>query len=188
MNTIKGLVLISRFDFIEGKYGSEVYRAFLDKISTEEENYKRQPVVGANNYPEATLSRIDELMLSEFFNGEVINFRQVGEWNANSFMHSFFNLYVETKQPGEFLKQHQRLRQYLIGSGKMTVSENAASKTLSIYIDYGQEIPRSVCLSEQGFICRGMEMCGAKNLKINEKECAGLKPGFECIYEISYEM
>lgn len=187
MNKIKGLVIISRFEYLESKYGTEKYSNFLSEISTEEVNFKRQPVDAASNYPESALTLIDNLILEQFFEGDVSRFRAMGEWDAERFMPRLFNHYIDLKEPKEFLKQYERLRGYLIGSGEMTVTEPEAER-ITIKIDYGQHIPRSVCLSEQGFISGGMQLCGAKNVQITEHSCAGEEPGFECSYTISFKI
>ena len=150
MSTVKGLVLISRFEYIEINIGKSQLKALLKEISTQTENYTKQPIVGSNNYPENTITKIDQLILNSYFNNNVELFRSLGEWNADNFMHRFFNLYLDEQLPVEFVFQYARLRSYLIGSGEMRVLGDEKNN-LDIIIDYGQPIPRSVCLSEQGF-------------------------------------
>jgi len=186
MPTIKGLVLMSRFEYLEKMKGSDALKEFLRKISTESENYVRQTINGASNYHESTLTRIDEILLVDYFGNEIDEFRKLGIWNAKNLMDRYFNLYMHEKQPIEFLKQYVRLRDSLIGSGEMNILEIKPNK-LSIMVDYGQNIPRSVCLSEQGFVEKGMNLCGAKNIKINEETCAALSDNFICKYQISFK-
>ena len=78
MGTIKGLALLSRFDYLEGNYGLDKYEEFIKRISTNDENYARQPVVGANNYPESTLTKIDELLINDYFKDKEKEFFRLG--------------------------------------------------------------------------------------------------------------
>jgi len=77
------------------------------------------------------------------------------------------------------------LRKYLIGSGEMQVSGNDKN-TVRIMVDYGQPIPRSVCLSEQGFLLQGIKLCGAVSIKFKEEKCAGLSDSIVCEYQVTF--
>ena len=183
MGTIKGLALLSRFDYLEGNYGPEKYEEFINKISTPEENYARQPVVGANNYPESTLSKIDELLIKEYFKDKEKEFFRLGEWNAENLLPKYFMNYMDENLPFAFVDQYSRLRDYFLGSGTMELTK-LSENVIFIQIDYGQNIPRSVCLSEQGFLAEGMHLCGARKVEIKEESCAALSDSFVCKYQI----
>jgi len=186
MAQVKGLVLLSRFEYLENKAGFSVYREFLKKISSPEANFVRQPVDGANYYPENTLVTVDEVLLKDHFNNNVDEFRQLGEWNAGNLIAKYFNLYVDEQLPREFLEQFARLRDLLIGSGKMQVmAEN--DQTIMVIIDYGQSVPRSICLSEQGFITAGLKLCGAKKIELEEIACASEEGSLECKFKIKID-
>jgi hypothetical protein len=184
MNTIKGLVLISRFEYIEKNIGKSDLKQFLLEISSDTENYTKQPIVGANNYPANTIAKIDQLLLTKYFEDNVESFRKLGQWNADNFMHRFFNLYLDEQLPVDFLYQYARLRPYLIGSGEMQVASDG-KKIVSISVDYGQTVSRSVCLSEQGFLVHGTELCGARSVKLKEEACAGLSDSMVCTYQLT---
>jgi hypothetical protein len=186
MGTIKGLVLLSRVEFLDNNFGQEKYKSFLKQISTPDENFERRPIDGSKNYPELTLLKIDEILLKDYFKNDINMFFQLGEWYAERQMPKFFNLYIDEQDSGEFLFQYNRLRPFLIGSGNIQV--NLIKKnSFEIIIDYEQTIPRSICMSEQGFISKGIEICGGRNLEIIEKECASSPPDFICKYIIKFK-
>lgn len=184
MATVKGLVLLSRLDYVDCNFGEDKYKSFLIKISTQDENFERRPVDSSANYPDNTILRIDEILLNEYFNNDVNEFIKLGNWNARKLMPKFFNLYIDEQMPGEFLQQYNRLRPHLIGSGSMQI-HLIKQNSFNIIIDYEQPIPKSVCLSERGFISEGIEMCGGKNPEIIETECASIQPDFKCSYQIN---
>ena len=186
MSSIRGLVLMTRLEYLEATYGVEKYRAFLKRISTDEVNFSRQPVDGASTYPDTTLARIDQVLLEDFFNGDVSPFKDIGIWSAGNFMFRFFNMYVENSQPMEFLSQYARLRKHLIGSGEMKVNI-LGNNQAEVSIDYGQTIPKSVCLSEQGFLEGGMVQCGADEIQIKEHSCASTADDYICEITIRYK-
>jgi hypothetical protein len=186
MTQIKGLALLSRLEYLEKIKGLSAYKEFLKKISSGDQNFVRQPIDGANLYPENLLVLIDKILLEEHFGGDIAEFRKLGEWSAEYLMSRYFQLYIEEKKPLDFLEQYARLRRAIIGAGEMTVEETEHGK-LQITIDYGQTVPESVCMSELGFIEGGMRMCGAKIKKIEEISCASEPELLESKYKISYE-
>jgi len=183
MPWIKGLVLLSRFEYLENKYGSAAYQEFLETISTPEQNFARQPVDTANMYADDLLVIIDQKLLENYFRQDLEEFRMLGQWYARNLMPRYFQLYVSEQKPVDFLEQFSRLREMLIGTGetKITVLDK---KTVLVDTDYGQPIPRNVCLSEQGFLAEGLRMCGAKKVQLLEESCASQPDCFECKYKI----
>jgi hypothetical protein len=186
MSSIKGLVLMSRLEYLEEKYGIKIYKGFLKKISTDEVNFSRQPVDGAHTYSDSLLVRIDQILLEDYFDNDLDEFKQLGKWSANNFIYRYFGLYVDKSDPQGFLAQYARLRDRLIGSGEMAL-QVPAKKNILVSIDYGQPIPKSVCLSEQGFIAGGMNLCGAAKIEISEKTCASDSDNFTCDFEIKFK-
>jgi predicted hydrocarbon binding protein len=185
MYSVRGLALMSRLEYFENKYGIVKYKEFLKKISTDEIDFSRQPVDGAHIYSERILAEIDKILLEEYLDNDLNEFLKLGKWSADNFIYRYFSLYVENSEPHEFLEQYSRLRDYLIGSGDMSIQINDKN-SLTVSIDYGQAIPKSICLSEQGFIEGGMEQCGAKNIRIKETVCASESEEYTCQFEISF--
>ena len=186
MSQIKGHVFLSRFEYLDHKKGLTELKQLLNRVSTPEANFVRQPVDGASFYSENTLAEIDEILLKDYFDNDLEEFRRLGEWNANNVISRFFSLYIEEGNPAQFLEQFARLRDSIIGSGEMKVVPES-DDLLLVTIDYGQSVPRSVCLSEQGFILGGLKLCGAKSVEINELSCASEGSALTCQYEISYK-
>lgn len=177
--------MISRFNYLEQIKGAETVQKFQQELSGGDVNFVRQPIIGANNYPEHTITEMDKMMLADIFNGDVNEFFRLGEWNSREMMLRFFNLYIDDQDAVGFVQQFARLRSVLIGSGEMTV-ERSGKTAVMIQVDYGQKIPRSVCLSEQGFISGGMKLCGMKTVTFEEICCAGLEDESVCKYKVKY--
>jgi hypothetical protein len=187
MNSVRGLALMSRLEYFENKYGIVKYKEFLKKISTEEINFSRQPVDGAHIYSDSLLAKIDQILFEEYFNSDMKEFLRLGKWSADNFIYRYFSLYTENSEPYEFLDQYARLRDYLIGSGVMT-TQVIDKNQVKVAIDYGQIIPKSICLSEQGFLEGGLDQCGALNIKIVETTCASQSDNFTCQFEIGFQI
>jgi hypothetical protein len=187
MPPIRGLVLMSRLEYLERRFGTETHRNFLKKISTENLNFIKQPLEGAMSYPDTILGTIDQLLFEDFFDRDAGQFKELGKWSAENFMYRFFSQYVDERKPVEFLSQYGRLRYYLIGAGEMLLQPVSADR-LNLSIDYGQKIPKSVCLSEQGFIEGGLEQCGAKQVVLREDSCASTSEDFTCHFSVRFKI
>ncbi|MBD3224675.1 MAG: hypothetical protein GF313_08090 [Caldithrix sp.] len=181
MSGIKGLVILTRFDFIEEQFGRERLKKFIDAIDIPQKNPLIQPIGISKEYKEIYLKTIDELMLKEFFDDDTNNFLKLGHWNAKHLMPRYFQVYVENKQPGKFLQQMVVMRPLLIGLGDMKISE-VDNHRYYIYINYGQPFLESVLLSERGFLEEGCRMCGAN--KVRSKDITSNDISIE--YELSW--
>jgi hypothetical protein len=122
MPWIKGLVLLSRFEYLEKKYGTTVYQEFLDTISTADHNFAKQPVDTANLYADDLLVAIDQKLLEVHFKRDLEEFRKLGQWNAQNLMPKYFQLYLSEQKPVDFLDQFSRLREMLIGTGETKIN------------------------------------------------------------------
>jgi hypothetical protein len=187
MSHVKGLVLLSRFEYLDFKQGTGELKKLVKKTSTDEANFVRQPVDGANLYPEEILVRVDEALLADHFDNNLEEFFILGQWNARNNLAKYFGLYMDEGGPKAFLDQFARLRESLIGSGEMTISESSNDKLL-VVIEYEQPVPKSVCLSEQGFMSEGLVLCGAKNLKIKELVSAGDGKSNQTKLEVTFSL
>jgi len=183
MSGIKGVVILTRFDFIEKTYGRDTLNSFFPKVEFDDYETLRQPVVISKEYPEKILSVIDDAMLKEFFKGEVAEFYSLGEWNARHILPRYFQNYIDEQDPSGFLFQMARMRPILIGLGEMIVS--SFNKTeFGIHISYGQPYTVPVKLSEIGYLVEGCRLCGAKNADYQE-----LKAGETSVdYQIDWKL
>jgi len=171
MSGIKGVVILTRFDFIENSYGKDALKAFQTKVQPGGGHLLRQPVVISKDYPESILKTIDEQMLSDFFNNEIQAFRSLGHWNAENVLPKYFQIYLDNKDTVGFLEQMVRMRPILIGLGEMHISA-FAPRSYGIRISYGQPYLESVKLSELGFLEKGLLLCGAEHVNCSELDAS----------------
>lgn len=167
MSGIKGVVILTRFDFIENKFGKDVLKKFQKTIEPDLGSILHQPIGISNDYSESTLKAIDDTMLADLFKGKMDKFMVLGEWNAHVILPRYFQLYVDNQDAAGFLQQMMRMRPILIGLGEMKVSE-FEKNTFGIHINYGQPYSESVKLSELGFLVKSCQLCGAKNIQYEQ--------------------
>ena len=182
MSGIKGLVILTRFDYIENAYGRNKLKEITGKVNPDREGPLNQPIGISKEYPELLLGTLDNLIASELLDKKESGFLEIGHWSAQHLMPRYFQLYIDDKDPQGFLEQMARLRDVLIGLGEMTIAD-LAKKSQVVHINYGQPYIESVRLSELGFLVEGCRMCGAKNVKWEEQN----KTETSVEYQISWD-
>ncbi len=178
MSGIKGIVLLTRFDYIEEHYGREQLKNLIDSVEVENKNPLIQPVGISKDYAEIFLKLVDEQILQQFFNDDVQTFFDLGKWNAGHLMPRYFQIYLDEQNPGGFLKQMVILRPLLIGLGDMNTSE-VNGNHYWVRINYGQPFLQSVMLSEKGFLEQGCRLCGAKAVKTLDHKANDISVEYE---------
>ena len=182
MSGIKGVVLLTRLKYVESNYGKDGLKQFLDKLDVDKDSPLFQPVIISKDYSEDLLQDIDKVLLKEYFNDDVNKFYELGAWNAHHLLPTYFQIYIDEKNPGGFIEQMARLRPHLVGLGETLVSAIEPNQYL-VRINYGQPYPESARLSELGFMEEGVRMCGAKQVKSKIEE----KDGTSVEYQIEWK-
>lgn len=182
MTGIKGLVILTRFDYIEGAYGINKLKEIIGKVNPDREGPLNQPIGISKDYPEILLGTLDNLIMSELLENDESGFLEIGYWSARHLMPRYLQIYIDDKNPEGFLTQMARLRDILIGLGEMTLA-GMAKKSQVVHINYGQRFTESVRLSELGFLVEGCRLCGGKNVKWEEQN----KTETSVEYQISWE-
>lgn len=182
MNTIKGLVILTRFDYIENHYERQQLVEFVDALDVEDKNQLIQPIIISKDYPVSFLKAIDEKILLDFFNEDEKKFVDLGNWNAHKLIPRYSQVYIDNRNPAGFLYQMSHLRPMLIGPGVMEVMEVDAA-LMKIRIDYGLTYLETVRLSELGVLEEGCRMCGARNVKMKTLD----QNGVYVDYEVSWD-
>jgi len=157
---IKGIVLLTRFDYVDRFLGRDALKALTITLEKNWPNQLMQPVGISKDYPEALLRAVDEELLKLYFDNQVSRFYELGVASAPAVVSRYFQLYADDRNPLGFLQQMARTRRLLIGLGELEVGE-LNNNTVFIHLNYGQPYLESVLLSEIGFLAGGVEICGA---------------------------
>ncbi len=182
MNGIKGVVILTRFDYISSRFGAGRLKEFQRKIEPVEKNLLRQPVVLSKDYPESILKIIDETLLQDFFEGSIDGFRDLGRWNAGLLLPRYFQLYMDKADAGGFLQQMVRMRPVLFGLGDMQLTR-VDNNNFGIHISYGQPFMESIKLSEISYLEEGCRICGASAVTCREIKATDISID----YQISWD-
>ncbi len=165
MSGIKGVVILTRFEYIENNYGKDKLIEIIEKIDFDNKRRLKQPIGVSKEYSENLLSEIDKLILSEYFGNDVKMFRKLGCWNAPKLVGRYMQILIDEKSPDSFLRQMIFMRPILFGLGDLQIVE-IEKNVYELSINYGQPFIPSVMESELGFIEEGCRICGAENVEL----------------------
>jgi hypothetical protein len=165
MSGIKGVVILTRFEYIESNFGKDKLIEIIEKIDFDNKRRLKQPIGVSKEYSENLLSEIDKMILTDFFKNDVGMFRELGKWNAPKLVGRYLQILVDEKSPENFLKQMVFMRPILFGLGDLQVVE-LEKNIYELSINYGQPFIPSVMESELGFLEEGSRICGAGNVEL----------------------
>ena len=177
MSGIKGVVILTRFEYIENNFGREKLIDMIDKIDFNNKRRLKQPIGVSKEYSENLLSEIDKFILKNYFKGDEKKFRELGHWNAPKLVSRYMQILIDEKNPQAFLKQMIYMRPILFGLGDMQVVE-LEKNVYELSINYGQPFITSIMESELGYLEEGCRLCGAENVEIEVLEVGERKVDF----------
>ncbi len=186
MSDIRGLVIQSRLDYMEKTLDSKAYNHILQKLSESARQAVGEQVFLTNLYPFHLLRDLDVTI------GESINqpletiFREIGKRYAYSMVDRYFFNYIESKDPQKFLAQVEKLYPHLWNFGIYTYKKSN-NHHATVQFDYDEDIHKTYCWFMQEFLKTGVEICGGKNVELEEPECEA-EDGESCIYQIKWNV
>ena len=121
MSGIKGVVILSRFEYIESNFGKDELAEMIKKIDFDNKRRLKQPIGVSKEYSENLLSEIDKYILKKYFNGDVEKFRELGRWNAPKLVSRYMQALIDDKSPEAFIKQMVYMRSILFDIPFITI-------------------------------------------------------------------
>jgi len=184
MSDIRGLVIQSRLSYLEKLDDQSKFKHVLQKLSEPVRNAIGEQVFMTNLYSFSMLKDLDmaigeslKIPLESIFN-------EIGTSYAKLILDRYFYNYIQEKDPQRFLAQVERLYSSLWYFGQYTYQKNG-EKSATVKFDYDEDLHKPYCWFIQAFLNKGIEICGGKDVKINEKECVS-EDGESCLYNIKW--
>jgi hypothetical protein len=182
MSGIKGIVILSRFEYVENNFGKDKLAEMITEIDFDNKRRLKQPIGVSKEYSENLLSEIDKFILKKYFDNDVKKFRELGRWNAPRLVSRYMQTLIDEKSPQAFIEQMVYMRPILFGLGDMKIVE-LEKRYYEISINYGQPYIPSIMESELGYLEEGCRLCGAKNVHLEMIEAGELKIDFTIRWE-----
>lgn len=184
MQQVKGNVLRARMDFVREHFGDEGMAQVLELLSPEDRQ-ALQMVLTIKWYPFALGQRLDAAIVQGPGQGKPELFERLGEASATRNLQTLHRGFLCPGDPQAFLAKAPAIYDLYYETGHRTYEP--AGEREGVLTTYDAEtFSAPDCLTVIGWYRRALELCGARDVVIQEAECRATG-GEVCRYRVRWE-
>ena len=184
MQQIKGAILKTRLRFIEQHWDREGLERVLATLPEEDQQTLRA-VLTVKWYPFALGERLDAAIVSVLGEGRTEVFERLGAASADANLSSLHRQFLTPGKPHAFLGKAPQVYGFYYETGWRTYEQTG--ETSGVMTTHEAEtFSTPDCLTVIGWYRRALELCGVRNVRIDEEECRA-RGGAVCRYRIQWE-
>jgi hypothetical protein len=169
---IKGMILKGRLQFLEKTFGPASLLKVLAFLKGKTRDVMSDPKnIRATGWYEFTINtELDKAIFKAFGNGDEKLYKQMGGF-SNEFQDSVSSLEYFSS-PWKYLRMQANSFPRFWDPGRLELIEVKTSGDCeAIYRFHDVRSTRENCLTNIGFVEKGLQMCGAKDIKVWETQC-----------------
>ncbi len=167
---IRGAILLTRKYFVRKHFGEAAWRQVLSSLNEEEQNLLGGLIIHVGWYPFEIGERLDKTIVKVLGKGDTKVFEQIGAQSAIENLNGVHWDFIREGDPQAFMKQANAIYSFYYDKGRRTYEQTGP--TSGVMTTYDTETVSAVdCLTVIGWYRTALEMCGAKNIRINEEKC-----------------
>lgn len=182
--SIKGQNVKQVKEYLLKTFGQEAITKVLEVLSPEDRAAMGKAYT---SFWEPELSFVHFLEATEkvFGKGDYSVVFQSGYYSANEGIPKFFKLFIRLGDPLFVIKRSAAIWGLTHNHGTLEVERLSAKSAIAHLVDY-QTPSRAFCASLRGYCTAVLEISGAKNVSVVEKQCVCDGAGY-CEFEASWE-
>ncbi len=184
MRDVRGLILLSRYDFLESELDGNALKQLSEMLSPRTREMVTEQIFPVNRYPFSVLKEIDQIIPQMVSLPLEKLFRQIGKNFAAVIVDRYFYNYRVAHQPDKFLVQFKNLYHHLWGVGAFEYNFQDRNH-VTLTFEYEEDIHKPYCWFLQEFFRESIRLCGATEVWLKELECDA-ENGEKCRYKISW--
>ena len=182
---IKGLILLARKDFVLDQFGKKAWDKVLDALPPQDQEILTGMILTATWYPFEMGERLDNAVVKILGKGKKAIFEEIGAKSAKRSLNTIHKAFLEPRDPHVFMSKSNVIYNFYYDTGYREYEKTGpCSGVMTTYEAETFSVPD--CLTVIGWYKEALKMCGAKNIKVVEKECRA-KGGSCCRYEFKWE-
>jgi uncharacterized protein (TIGR02265 family) len=171
-------------DYLEIADKNQLQKKILNALPESTRLAIGEQIFLTNLYPFYFLKELDQTINDIIDKPSDEIFKDIGKHFALNILDKYFFNYIESKNPVKFLAQIGNLYTHLWNFGKYTL-DKSEDDILRISFEYDGDIYKEYCLFLREFLKTGIELCGGKEVEIDEKECQAEECS-ACRFEIKW--
>lgn len=167
---VKGSVLQSRLAYVHKQGGAELLGRVLARLDDEERKALTGMLLPFAWYPFETNARLDVAIAAELGTGDA-TFRMLGEASArDNLASSSQRHYLAERNPHALLKHTSAIYSVYYDTGHRTYEKVGEHKAV-LRTHASESYSREDCLTVVGWHEKAIEMCGGRNVRVQETQC-----------------
>ena len=183
MQQVKGSVLRSRLGFVEQQFGADGVARVLAALNPEDRRELAKPLP-VKWYPFELGKRLDDAIVQTLAKGDRSYFIRLGEASAEQNLTSVHASFLTDGNPAGFLAKAPTIYRMYYETGRREYQPVSANEGVLVTHE-AETFSAPDCLTVVGWYRRALEMCGAKNVRVDEEECRALG-GNVCRYRVRW--
>lgn len=180
---IKGTVLKTRIALAEELGGAEGLERVLASLDPGD-RLVLNGLLATKWYPFELEQRLDDVIVRVLGGGEAEFFERLGEASATKNLGTVHKDFLVVGDPPAFLAKAPMIYSFYYDKGRRECQATGPREAVITTYD-AETFSLTDCLTVVGWHRRGLEMCGAKHVRIVEEECRA-RGGTVCRYRISW--
>jgi uncharacterized protein (TIGR02265 family) len=183
MQQIKGAVLKSRIAFVQERFGDAGIRQVRASLSAADQGALKG-ILTVGWYPFELGKRLDDAIVAVCGNGDPALFKQLGASSADKNLSTLHKAFLTPGNPHAFLGRARTIYALYYETGHREYERTGDRSGVLTTYD-ADTFSSHDCQTVIGWYERALEMCGARDVRIEEEECRAAG-GATCRYNVSW--
>jgi hypothetical protein len=184
VGNIKGSVLVARFEFVERELGAAALPRLMAML-TAADREQLSHVLAGRWYPFALGARLDEAIARLAGRSGEAFFRGLGRASADTHLTGVHRAFLRPNDPLGFLERAELLYPFYYDRGRRTFEALGPCEGVLTTYD-APTFSTTECLTNCGWHERALELCGARDVHVEEEECRA-RGGEVCRYRVRWQ-
>ncbi|MBN1893152.1 TIGR02265 family protein [bacterium] len=182
---VRGAVLLARKAFVSKHFGMQAWEKVFETLPEEDQIVFKGMIVHSGWYSFELAEELDKAIVQELGHGDLKVFEKIGSQSAKENLAGVHKTFLTPGDPQAFMAQANSIYRFYYNTGHRTWEKTGPKS--GVLTTHGAETFSAIdCLTVIGWHRTALEMCGAKNVRIQEEECRA-RGGKVCRYQISWD-
>lgn len=181
---VKGNVLKARAAFVTERFGEAAWTRVVDSLPEEDRALFRGAILNVGWYDFAQARRLDEAIVQVLGEGDTRLFEAMGRASAVENLTGVHSNLLTPGDPQAFMSKAQTIYRFYYDVGRRSYEATGPTEGLLTTHD-AETFSAADCATVAGWYTEALEMCGAKNVRVEEIACRARGDGV-CTYRVSW--
>lgn len=183
---IKGNVIKSRIHFVKENFGEEGWKKVLQSLPESDRKILDGILTPIGWYPFEIGKRLDEHIIQVLGQGKSDFFEEIGRASARENLGGVHKDFIRPGDPMEFMNQTPVIYRFYYNVGRREWEATGPADGIITTFD-ADTFSSADCLTVIGWYKEALEMCGARDVVIEEESCRAAGDDV-CRYRVKWSM